>query len=279
MKIIISHDIDHITVSEHFKDLFLPKYFARNTLELINRAITISEYVHRIIIIFSNKFNNIEELVNFDKSLFLDSTFFLAVNNALSLSYSIIKAEEWAVFLKDKGIRTGIHGINYDTLIGITLEKQIFHELTRQNNFGIRMHYLRLNEETLLNLDKSGYKFDSTVLSFGNPYKIEQMWEFPVCLMDSSLFYGNSNYQTKTLDQIKNESIMNILKAEEAGLKYYTIVTHDFYFSDAFKKWKEWYFWLIDYLKNNEFKFISFDNAITELESENVCLDYSIIKS
>jgi len=267
MKIIISHDVDHISSIEHLKDMFLPKYFVRNTFEFISGSITLSEYAKRIAIVFRNKFNNIEELVNFDKSFSFDSTFFLAVNNALSLSYSKAEAEKWAVFILENGIKTGIHGINYDTHDGIIREKKVFGDLTGQNYFGIRMHYLRLNEQTLSNLDKAGYMFDSTVFSLTNPYKIGQMWEFPVCLMDSSIIYGNSNFQSKTLDEIKKESILSLEKAKQLGIRYYTIVTHDFYFSDAFKKWKDWYIWLIEYLKVNDYEFVSFNKAINELES------------
>jgi len=35
MKVIISHDIDHITVFEHKKDLILPEFILRSSVELL----------------------------------------------------------------------------------------------------------------------------------------------------------------------------------------------------------------------------------------------------
>jgi hypothetical protein len=43
MKIIISHDIDHITVFEHKKDLIIPKFIIRSFIELGLGYISFSE--------------------------------------------------------------------------------------------------------------------------------------------------------------------------------------------------------------------------------------------
>ena len=128
------------------------------------------------------------------------------------------------------------------------------------------MHYLRTNDKTNLNLAKAGYRFDSTVFSLVDPYKIENLWEFPISMMDSYLIYGESKHQTKSMEQIKNETIQCIEKAKYLGIQYFTIITHDFYFSDSFRKFYDWFIWLIDYLILHNFEFINFDDAIKELD-------------
>ncbi|MFA5820095.1 MAG: hypothetical protein WC854_12560 [Bacteroidales bacterium] len=267
MNIIISHDVDHINSFEHLSDLFLPKYFIRNTLELFAKSISLSEFQKRIWHVLRNKFNNIEALVAFDKEHSVKSTFFIAVNQALNLSYNSNQAKRWTDYILNKGIPVGIHGIAYDTIDGIMEEKERFKELSGNYSFGIRMHYLRMNENTLAYLEQAGYRYDSTVYSLKNPYKIGNLWEFPVNLMDTCAIYGDSNHQIKSLEQIKKETIQSIEKAEELKIQYFTIVTHDFYFSDSHKTWKDWYIWLIDYLQVRTYKFISFENAVRELES------------
>jgi hypothetical protein len=268
MKIIISHDIDHINSFEHFNDLFLPKYFIRNTLDLFKKSISLSEYQKRISNVLRNKFNNIDALLTFDKKYSVKPTFFVAVNKALNLSYNSNQAKKWTELILRQGIPVGIHGIDYDTMEGIMEEKERFKELSGHYSFGIRMHYLRMNENTLANLEQSGYRFDSTVYSFKNPYRIGNLWEFPVHLMDSYAVYGDSNHQTKSLEQIKKGTIQYFEKAEELKIQYFTIITHDFYFSDSFKTWKDWYVWLIEYLLEHTYEFISFEDAVRELDCQ-----------
>lgn len=77
MKIIISHDIDHLTVKEHLlKDLIIPKLIVRNQIELITGSVQLSEYFLRWKNILNNKMENIKEIVKFDKENGIPSTFF-----------------------------------------------------------------------------------------------------------------------------------------------------------------------------------------------------------
>ena len=39
MKVIISHDIDHITAREHLTDTIIPKFIIRNKIELLTGKI------------------------------------------------------------------------------------------------------------------------------------------------------------------------------------------------------------------------------------------------
>ena len=70
------------------------------------------------------------------------------------------------------------------------------------------------------------------------------------------------------MEQIRNETIKHIEKAKNLGIQYLTVITHDFYFSDSFRKFTDWYIWLIDYLHINKFEFISFNDAIKELDCQ-----------
>ena len=60
-------------------------------------------------------------------------------------------------------------------------------------------------------------------------------------------------------------------KIEEAfkkDIKYFTILFHSRNFNDSFCSWKNWYIWVIGYLKNNGLEFTNYREAINELENK-----------
>ena len=268
MKIVISHDVDHITVWEHRKDLIVPKFLVRNMIELTIGAITAKECQLRFSSLLKNRWHNIKELIDFDGKESIPSTFFIAVDNALGLHYSLKDAEFWINKISQEGFDVGLHGIAFDNFKDIEKEYNIFKKISKLNNFGIRMHYLRNNENTLEYLNNTGYVFDSTICKFQNPYKVGNLWEFPLHIMDGYLFHKNSCWQNQNLQQIKDETKRIVDKSYKKGIKYFTILFHDRYFNNSFKSWKDWYIWVISYLKNNGFEFINYKEAIRELEKE-----------
>lgn len=268
MKIIISHDVDHITMWEHKKDLVVPKLVFRSFVEVIIRTISFGEYFLRLKSIAKNRYQNLEELIEFDKQNEVTSTFFIGVNNGLGLAYSLEDAEYWARQLIKKGFDAGVHGIEFDSFGEIQKEYEVFKRISGLDKFGIRMHYLRTSNDTLKFLSEAGYIFDSSLCKFENPCKIGGLWEFPLHIMDVHLFYNNSRWQNQSLEQAKDKTKRITEEADAEGIKYFTILFHDIYFSDGFKSWRDWYIWLINYLKKNGFEFMTYRGAIQQLEKE-----------
>jgi len=130
------------------------------------------------------------------------------------------------------------------------------------------MHYLRSSEDTLKFLDKAGYIFDSTLNKLENPFKIGNLWEFPLHIMDGYLFCKNNKWQNQTLEQGKDKTKRIIEEAGKKGIKYLTILFHDTCFSNSFKSWKDWYIWIVCYLKNSGFEFTTYREATQELEKK-----------
>lgn len=96
MKAIISHDVDHITVWEH-KDLIVPKFLIKSTIELLSGTIPFRDYLSRYEDLIKNKWQNIEELIKFNTKNGIPSTFFLGVNNGVGLVYSLENADRKSV--------------------------------------------------------------------------------------------------------------------------------------------------------------------------------------
>jgi len=257
--------VDHITVWEH-KDLIVPKFLIKSTIELLSGTIPFRDYILRYGDLIKNKWQNIEELIKFNTKNGIPSTFFLGVNNGVGLVYSLENAKIWANKIVSLGFDAGVHGIAYDNLQDMQKEYDTFKEISHLENFGIRMHYLRSDDKTVENLSKCGYLFDSTVYELKDPYKVGDMWEFPLHIMDGYEIFQGKPWQYLKIEKIKDLTKRKIDLIDKKGLKYITILFHDRYFSESFSTWKEWYFFVIDYLKSNGIEFISYTDAIKELE-------------
>jgi hypothetical protein len=269
MKAIISHDIDHITVSEHLlKDLIVPKYMARIHIELALGKISVREYILRWSEFFKNKWQNIDELITFNNIHHVPSSFFIGVKNGLGLNYSSEAVMVWIDQIKLRQCELGVHGISFAEIDEIKEEHDLFLKYSSQSKTGMRMHYVRQNQNTLLNISKAGYIYDSTVCSFENPYKIGNMWEFPFQIMDGWVIEAGKKWQHVNLKQAKEKTKKLIDKAHSYDLKYLGVDFHDRYFNTSYKTWIDWYTWLVNYLIENKISFVNFDQAIKELETE-----------
>ena len=267
-KIIISHDIDHLKVFEHYKDLIIPKFIIKSTIEKLIGVISWKEYLLRYKRIIENKWQNLDEIMKFNKKNNIPATFFIGTNNGMYLSYPLKEALKWSKKIVDNGFDIGVHGIEYKDF---NIMKKEFENLKSVINkeIGIRMHYLRNDNETIKKLSKIGYQFDSTLLEDKNPYKIGKMLEFPLHIMDGHVFYEDARYTTKSLEYYKQKTINRLDELQNKNIQYISILFHDRYFDDSFMIWKEWYIWLINYLKENNYQFISYKDAIKELNEKN----------
>ncbi len=266
MKIIVSHDIDHLSFWEHRADLILPKSLLRALIELGNGSISIKECMLRYSEVFSKRMHYLPELMDFNSKHRVPATFFMGMDNALGLNYSKEDAAPWIRKIIENGFDVGVHGIAFDSLTGLKKEFSDFKLISGLENFGVRMHYLRQDKNTLFSLEQAGYVFDSTEYKNEGPFKIGGMWEFPLHIMDSYMIQNGKAFQHVSLEAIKKKTKEKMELIQSLHLPYLTLLFHDRYYCDAYGSWKEWYEWCILYLKKEGFEFISYQNAIKELE-------------
>ena len=149
MKIIVSHDVDHLYPSDHiFRDLIFPKLWVRSSIEMLQGKIDFKTWFYRIISIFEYRMNRIPEIIEFDKKNEIPSTFFFGMDNLLGMSYKKEAAKPWIYFVKDKGFDVGVHGVDIDNVEKMEKEYKSISEISGMLNFGIRTHYVRYNETT-----------------------------------------------------------------------------------------------------------------------------------
>ena len=269
MKAIISHDIDHFTLSEHYlKDLIVPKYFIRSYIEFFGGKISFNELFHRYADIFKNQWQHLDALNDINIKNHVTSTYFVGVNQGIGLSYTRDQSIFWIQKLIQMGCKVGVHGIAFETFEKINAEYTSFKNISGQTNFGIRMHYIKTNELTFANMAKSGYSFDSSEMSFNKPYKIGDMWEFPFQIMDGYIIQKSKQWQSKNFMQCCDETKRIIEKSFDLNLPYLGIDFHDRYFSKSHQTWMDWYMWLIEYLKSQHIEIVDYKQAIFELENK-----------
>lgn len=256
MKIILSHDIDHLNGLEHWRDLYWPGVWFRGAIALFERKVSAKTYFERAIP--WQRLERIKEVLELDQSVGARPTFFVGMSNGLRLSYSQKAIQSHIDFLMARNIPVGLHGMAYDEFESMDAEHKFYYRLTEKKPVGIRNHYLRCSDNTLNFMSKIGYCFDSTTYNMQPPFQVDEMWEFPITLMDVNLGVDTS------LDEKKEKSISKYEEAINTNLPYFVLNFHDNYFSAAYPSMKTWYAWFIRFLAQQH-TFITFEDAIQEL--------------
>jgi hypothetical protein len=266
LKVIISHDVDHIYPSDHiFKDLIFPKLWVRSIIELVQGKISFQTCYYRLISIFAKRLNRIPEIIEFDRKYNIPSTFFFGMDNLHGMSYKKSTAAPWIKFVLEKGFDAGVHGVEFENINKMQNEFNDFQAISNLSSFGIRIHYIRYKDNTFNKMADIGYFFDTSEfnkreIELKPSYKIGNMWEFPLHIMDGYVMKDK-------LETAKEQTIETLDKAINKGLEYFTFLFHDYMFNEkTYPEQKAYYEWFVDYCISQNLEFISYREAIDELE-------------
>ncbi len=267
INVIVSHDVDHLYAKDHwFRDMIYPKMWVRTTLQFLRKQITGREWWQRNTSCFRQKRHNLEAIMEFDRKYGIQSTFFFGMNQGLGMSYKPQEAKAAIELVQKQGFSAGVHGIEYQDSEGMLQEFQTFKNLIGVDPDGIRMHYVRFDNQTFEKLSTIGYPFDTTEFdkqkngSIKSPYKVGSMWEFPLTIMDG---YLPQNYA-----QAKQKTMEILDECKEKNLQFITVLFHDYQFCDDYQDIRDWYIWLMKYFsESTDYSFISYYDAIAKLES------------
>lgn len=269
MKIIISHDVDHLYGRDHwFRDLIYPKLWVRSGLEAISGKITWREFLLRSVSCFKKERHHLREVMAFDRMHGVPSSFFFGMNQGLGMSYYPQEAASIIKEVRKEGFDVGVHGIEYQESVGIKKEFDTFVNTAGFIPNGIRMHYVRFDDKTFQREAETGYRFDSTEFdkekggTIKAPYRVGSMWEFPLSIMDV--------YLPQNLAGAKSETLRRLEECRTAGLEYVCVLFHEYQFDEAYTAINGWYRWLVEMIeKSDRDSFISYHDAIEELEKRD----------
>jgi hypothetical protein len=267
MKIIVSHDVDHVAFREHwFRDAFIPKWLAKNLLYAVTGQIPFNLAARRWAALMKPTMHHVAELMETDRRFGIPSTFFVGVSSGLDMSYPLAVAARMVEQIRAGGFPVGVHGIAYEDADAIRAEHDRFQAMPgNSHRVGVRTHYLRFTSATPELQARAGYLFDSSEYGLKAPYVVDGLTEFPVCLMDSYLLTLGRN----SLDEIRKRTMAELKKGEQQGLPFFTLIFHDCYFSNLFPDHRDWYLWLAPYLRDH-YDLIDFEGAMRELKGDLV---------
>lgn len=263
MKIIISHDIDHVSIHDHWlKEVFIPKWILKTIICVIGGRLSLSVGLKRLALVFGGRQHRVPEVMQVDRRFGIPSTFFVGMRTGLGMSYSLSAASQMVKRIQSEGFAVGVHGVAYDDARLIGEEYARFEAIVgRGNRFGVRNHYLRRGAQTPGLQKVAGYSFDSTEYGLKPPYDDGGLIEFPVCLMDSYILRDCRN----DLEEVKRKTLAALAEGERLGLPYFTIIFHDVYFSELFPDHQAWYRWLVQYVRDH-YELTDFAQAVQELK-------------
>lgn len=256
MKVILSHDVDHLQGAEHWRDHYWPGVWFRGIKSFLTGNIGSKTLALR-----SWPFQRLEqirEVVEIDRAVGARSSFFFGMRKGLRLSYSYKSLVPYLDYLKSQDARCYVHGMSYLNEVEMCQEYEVFKHISGYPPRGIRNHYLRKGDETQKLIAAIGYEFDSTDYRLEKPYQVGQLWEIPISLMDVSMGVDSS------LEDKKKFSLETLERAQLAGIPYFVLNVHDNYISKGYPRMYDWYQWFVDYLSES-LEFTDFEKALTEL--------------
>lgn len=257
MKVIISHDIDHLYWTEHLFDTYIPGQIKQSLEAGITGLLKITKRFKR------NQLHNLRDLNNFNEEKGIRSHFFVGARKGLNLSYNIKDFEKLGNWLMDEENDLSLHGQSSTNLNSLLEEKSRIESLfgNRLSN-GIRNHYLRRTESTLGIMSDAGFTFDSTFYGKIEPFKHHNIWEIPLTIMDCYVVDNKADIK-KNLEK----SLKILHDCIESNHKYFVINFHDIYYHETFPHYKNWYESLIQECLYLGLTFTSFSAAVNELDS------------
>ena len=275
MKVIISHDVDHLSAREHVRDLIVPKFIVRFGIEWFLGYAKWREVMLAVQALWTEHWQHIEEVMDFDEAHDVPSTFFVAVANGRKLCYALADAKEWITRIRNRGFDVGVHGIEYRLADKARDEIARFREITGQDFVGVRFHNIgfspssvQLSDSDVLNLKRVGYSFSTTTFGDTSPWSSDTFWEFPIHLMDGDIFMVGRPWKNRTLDQMKESTVKRLRDASARGVSHFSLLFHDGYFCDYFRDCREWYMWLVEFIKAEGYQLCSFRYALDELNAD-----------
>jgi len=274
VKVIISHDVDHIWAGEHVRDLIIPKFIARFGIEWVLGYTRWREVRLAVQSLWTGPWQHIEELMDFDEAHGVPATFFVAVANGRKLCYPLADAKQWIARIRNRGFDVGVHGIEYESLDKAHDELTRFREITGQDFVGVRFHNVgfspssvQLSDSDVLNLKRLGYSFSSTTFGDTGPCSSDTFWEFPIHLMDGDVFMVGRPWKNRTLDQMKASTVERLRDASARGVSHFSLLFHDGHFCDYYRDYRDWYVWLTGYLTEAGYILSSYGDALRELKA------------
>ena len=187
-----------------------------------------SDIIKKVLVEGYNPYYNIPEIMEAEERVGVRSTFFF--RPTYDDGSTVIVYEDDIKSLVNGGWEIGVHLNNADNIEDILRQKHAIESIARVKCLGSRVHYLKVNEEGLLNIYKAGFLYDSSLVFIKSDISTRNMGcllkrglvVFPITLMDAYIF---------TYMKVDEGKVLNIIKkmintALAVNIKIITILWH-----------------------------------------------------
>ena len=285
--VIISHDVDSLYfpkgLSKRIRNCIHVKLWLRLARFVLTGKISLP---HAFSVLFDAskiKLHNIEALMEFDRAHGVKPTYFFimdqerCIHDSLGGAYPLDDAKPFIELVRSNGFEAGVHGIVFDDFDGMKSERDTWTQLTGSAPKCIRNHFVRFDDKTFERLSSLGYDYDSTEFDkaarslIKAPYKVGNMWEFPLNIMDVYLVspYIKQHSYLASAEEMKAKTLRIIGELKSKGIGYLTVLFHDYGFCELSRGYRDWYKWLVNYVEESpDFDFMSYREAIAHLEQK-----------
>jgi peptidoglycan/xylan/chitin deacetylase (PgdA/CDA1 family) len=187
------------------------------------------EIVRKVINEGFNPYFGVPKIMEIEEKFGIRSTFFFRPK--YDDGSEVREYENTIRSLLSYGWEVGLHCNSTSTLEEVASEKKLLEKAVGQPVYGSRVHYLKVSENTFINLAASGIKYDSS-LSFDKTqidprntgYLVKNsLVVFPVTFMDAYLF----TYMGLTEETIVPFVVKAIEKLVTSGVQIMTLLWHD----------------------------------------------------
>ncbi len=223
----LTHDIDFIGIRRHFFDHTMFGFLLRSTVGALKDAARGKIPMSRLLRIWGAVLKLPFVYLGLAKDFWLPFPWLMEVEKNLpatyyfipfkgragdkltgkdalrrACAYDISEIPEWTKALRDAGCEIGVHGIDswHDAAKGRDEIARVT-AVTGNKKPGIRMHWLKWNDDSHRVLEEAGYSYDSTsgyneAVGFRNgtaqvfrPLGRSELLELPMHIQDGALFY------------------------------------------------------------------------------------------
>jgi hypothetical protein len=232
----LTHDVDHPALRNHFFDHTMFGFLYRATLgslvDLFRGRKSLKQLVSNLAAAFSlplvylgwirDPWAQFERYVGIEQGA--SSTFFVIPtkgNEGVPLrdksaqkraaKYDMADMRDKLRSLQEAGCELGVHGIDaWKNSTAGRRELEKLKSVTRNDELGVRMHWLYFDEKSPAALDQAGFSYDSTcgynqtvgyragTLQVFKPREAQRLLELPLHVMDTALFFGRySNFSPR----------------------------------------------------------------------------------
>jgi len=247
MPIVLTHDIDHLGIKDHCRDLVIPKFVILNLIALSKRTMSFREFgiclrevVGSVAIPRYDTWSRLDEWMRMEARYGIRSTWFVACLRGRGIGYTVERAQPVVRRLLDEGHRVGLHSQHAADTARLLGELDMFRAAFGiEGRIPLRMHYLAQDGSSLAAY-RDIFSYDSSTYS-EDRFARDGDFDRPINIMDT--FLCSPVAQNLNLPKAKAKTIQILKKAEVEGGDV-MIDLHQRSLSPSLPRYREYILWL-----------------------------------